>query len=397
MAWIGLLIAMLTFGAEAGNTASESAPVVDSVLCFDLVSQGDALHLLVGQPGGEEKPMTFSYLRRDGGRWSQPLRLTLDDERPYPHHRGSDACLAVQGEQLVAVWTNAGRGAMGSGVLACAFSSDGGRTWQRSVQPGADSFDASAKHGRRFPALAADPSNPGVFHLAWIDAFGEERRLAYARSDDGGKTWSDTRWLDRQICACCWNRMIVTPRGVAHLLYRNTQPSDMHVATIQGDDTRLAAACRFQWNFEGCPHVGGAIAARRSDQGEELHALVWTGAEDRLGLYHARSSDGGATWSDAALLSADGKHNDLAGDRSGAMVAVWDQPAGEGRVIMTARWLDAMGRWSEAQPLTPADRWSSHPRVIATPGGFLAAWTEHRQSRVGTLHLRALPEAQASR
>src|SRR6185503_6886022 len=143
-------------------------------------------------------------------------------------------------------------------------------------------------------------------------------------------------------------------------LYRDRDPRDMAVAVSEDGARsweRRGVAGAFGWKVEGCPHVGGGLAvlpssgaartsggapasaARASSPtsnrgaGETLHALVWTGAPGKVGLYDVASRDGGRHWAEPRELGGSGaRHGDLA-VTGGRLVAAWD----EGAAIYAAR------------------------------------------------------------
>lgn len=78
------------------------------------------------------------------------------------------------------------------------WSDDGGRTWDGPVTAAAgDSFNDR-------PAIIADPAVPQRVRLVWMNRFGASdalcvcQALVTARSDDGGRTWSEPTVIDRR-------------------------------------------------------------------------------------------------------------------------------------------------------------------------------------------------------
>ena len=130
----------------------------------------------------------------------------------------------------------------------------------------------------------------------------------------------------------------------------------------------------FGWNIQGCPHVGGALAV----QGKALHALVWTGKDGALGLYHsalvAEAGAAGATspaWSKPAKLGTDdAKNADLTTGTDGSLIAVWDEAGGSGSPLRIARSSDG-ARWS-APATVAASKEATHPRVVAAGGTLVS-------------------------
>ena len=153
----------------------------------------------------------------------------------------------------------------------------------------------------------------------------------------------------------------------------------MHMASTDGVKWNTPAAIgNFDWRIQGCPHVGGALAVR----GTALHALVWTGKEGALGLYHsALSSSAGTSASAASATNAawskpfklgtdDAKNADLTITTDGTLVAVWDEAGGSGSPLRLARSTDGSA-WSTPQTIA-ASREATHPRVVAAGGTLVA-------------------------
>lgn len=347
---IALLV--LSFPAFAAHAATTG---------FDVYSDRGALHRLDGEKDRDGLPALAYRRSSDGGRsWTAPARVDAGRPRAYRFAAG-DARVAADGGTLLAVWTATGSGPYGTGPLVAARSEDGGRTWM----PAASPDGGGGPHGRRFPALTA---SSGTFHALWLD----RRGLAWARAartEDGGRTWTEPASVDRSTCECCWNVLAARGRR-AWGLFRGLKPRDMLVASTGGGAWgRPRPVSPFGWQFNGCPHVGGGLAL--AEDGKTLDALVWTGREDQAGLYAVRSRDAGASWGAPVRVGGAGaKHGDLS--RSGArLAAVWDEDGG----VWAATSEDGTS-WTAPRRLSAAGAESGAPRVAAIPGGFRAFWLE---------------------
>ena len=147
------------------------------------------------------------------------------------------------------------------------------------------------------------------------------------------------------------------------------------VATGDGgrEWTRRASVGAFGWDFQGCPEVGGGLVAETVDG--FLHAVVWTGADRRQGVYALGSRDDGRSWSKPVALGArEARNPDLARSRS-VLAAVWEE---RGPLYWArTRDVDGIWRWSGPERLTQDSERAVHPIVVGTGDGrFLAAWTE---------------------
>ncbi len=281
--------------------------------------------------------------------------------RGGPRHArfgAGDARVAASGATVLVVWSAKGAGPMGTGGLVVAKSTDAGRTWAAASSPSAD-----GDFGRRFPALAAAG---GVFTAAWLDRKSNAKVLA-SRSSDGGATWSKPALLDDDVCECCWNAALAS-EGKAYVLYRDKDPRDMAVAATDDDgkNWRSKPVSPFDWRFNGCPHVGGALAWSAGT----LYSLVWTGKDARMGLYVA-----GGDGAPRRLGGAGAKHGDLAA--SGArLAAVWDEDGGVWFATSAGG-----AAWSSPRRLSETKARAAHPRVVAAGEGFRAFWLEKAGER----------------
>jgi hypothetical protein len=317
---------------------------------------------------------SFGAATRIGADWATTPPSPGDQDgagdagvKVHAPHRGTDPQIAAAGDRVITVWTSPGTSKWGTGPLAVAVSNDGGRTWSRGGNPA----DDNSTDGHGFIDVAADPA--GGFHAVWLDGRDGDTGLRVASSDDG-VAWRANANVDAVTCQCCWNDLAMLGPDRLAVLYRDRDPRDMAVAVSEDGARsweRRGTAGAFGWKVEGCPHVGGGLAVFGGGEVETLHAVVWTGAPDRVGLYDIASADGGRSWGDARGLGGRGaRHGDLA-VAAGKLVAAWD----EGAAIHVAQSTDG-STWSEPRRLTAATVRASHPLVIAAASGALVLWTE---------------------
>lgn len=361
------------------------------VRSLDVCADGARIHRLTGESMGDNPAQLFHAFSEDGGAtWSHPQRVGTGMPAPFGLRRGMDAQIAGTRGVLLAAWTTAGTDKWGSGPIATAVSADGGKTWAAGPNPA----DDGATTGHGFMDITADEQ--GTFHLTWLDSRDGNQGLRYARSEDRGKTWSKNQTLKAGTCECCSNAFAVGPDGKLAIIFRDKAPRDMAVvASADAGQTwaHPSHAGRFNWNFDGCPHVGGALAFGRGDSAR-LHAAVWTGVGERAGVYYTSSSDR-AEWSEPrALGGSSATRPDLAAHPDGSLAIVWDEATDHGGQARASFSTDNGRTWSEPKTLSGTNSRATHPRLVATKNGFLVVWTEvteHQGVKLGSAALTTTP------
>jgi len=335
---------------------------------LDVYSDGATIHLLFAETADAKTFTVFHSRSDDGGTtWSKPVRADFGCGAPSNPHRGMDAQLAASGKNLIAVWQTAGTDKWGGGPMATALSSDGGKTWRAGGNPADDGLTA----GHGFIDIAADTK--GNFHLIWLDSRNGKQGLRYTRSTDAGKTWEKNQTLDDETCECCWNSLATDSNGGVFALYRDKDPRDMALAVSRDNGAtwqRAGVVGKFDWKFDGCPHVGGNVVRVSG----KIHAVVWTGSEGKAGIYHLTSSDG-ATWESPRQFPSKAHRPDIAVSADGKIAAAWDGVV-DGK-YGTWGTVSADGeKGSEPRRLSAPAANATHPRVVSTPHGFRVFWTE---------------------
>lgn len=346
-----------------------------NVLSFDVYAEEGILHALVAVETAKPKQPYIGYLRsEDGGSsWSKPVEIGQYATATVESGAGNDVQIAAYGKSLMAIWQVTGE-IPGMGPLQAVYSRDGGQSWLPGANPTGSEADQS------HPDLVAD--HAGRFHLVWLDDRDENghQGLRYARSSDLGRHWEMAQTIDESTCSCCWNRLALGLDGQLNALYRDMEPRDMALA--QSFDAgqswrRVSTVGAFNWVFDGCPHNGGALAWGGA---QTWHGLVWTGAENKAGLYYVRSTDNGNSWSKPQAMGGESLafHSDIADMGNERLLAVWDAMGADGSSVMLGESFDHGGHWTDARQISAPGNSAVFPRVVATPSGVLTMWIEQK-------------------
>ena len=350
----------------------------EGVISADIVSYDNRLHLLTGKNKQGQKSLWYQYSTDGGNSWSAEIKI-LNDNIPAKMVRGNDAQIAAQGKNIVVTWTKFDKNSrFSAGAMLAARSSDGGQTWQYADTP---PDWKQGPHG--YIDMTADNH---AFHAVWLDSRNghadvkASQGLHYARSTDGGLSWQTNNTLDKLTCSCCWNTLKTNAEGNAYVLYRDKQPSDLSIGVINKKQKwqRLNHVGAFNWQFEGCPHIGGGLDFQTTAGKNRQHAVVGTGHQQHLGIHYLYSDDAGNNWSAPKQLGDESAiHADVAAHDNGRVVAVWDMMGEEGLAIFTAESKDQGKNWSASKQISKTGLRATHPRIVKTEKGFLSLWTEN--------------------
>lgn len=351
----------------------------EGVISVDIVNNDNHLHLLTGKNNQGRQSLWYQYSIDGGNSWSAETQVLNDDNISAKMIRGNDAQIAVQGKNIVVTWTRFDKSSrFNAGAMLAARSSDGGQTWQSANTP---PDWKQGPHG--YIDMAADKD---AFHAVWLDSrngfsgVNASQGLHYARSIDGGVSWQTNKTLDKLTCSCCWNTIKTDTEGNTYALYRDKQPSDLSIGVINQKQQwqRLNHVGAFNWQFEGCPHIGGGLDFQTTADKKRQHAVIGTGHQEHMGIHYLYSDDAGHNWSTPKRMGDESAvHADIAAHNNGRVVVVWDMMGEDGLAIFMAESNDRGANWSASKKLSTPGLRATHPRIVKTENGFLSLWTEN--------------------
>ncbi|MDB4951501.1 MAG: putative cytochrome c biosis protein, partial [Gemmatimonadetes bacterium] len=292
-------------------------------------------------------------------------------------------------------------------ALRFASSTDGGAHW---------SAPATVTAGREFGsyddhALYVGPD--GAVYLSWLAQDDTHSSHTYfARSADGGRTWSKPAVIDADAsCPCCRTAMATGPDGALYVAWRKIYPGgagqteirDVVVARSTDHGATWGAPVRVRadgWHVSYCPDAGPSIKVGPDNT---LHVAWWTGREGHAGVQYARSADGGRTFAAPVPLGiaqfSRAAHVQLAlggAGQKGIVAAAWDDGTRRTPRIVVRVSRDGGRTFGAAEPISAADASAGYP-VLALHGDSLTvAWQERSlaaASRDSAAHAHMDPNA----
>jgi hypothetical protein len=197
--------------------------------------------------------------------------------------------------------------------------------------------------------------------------------------------------LDDVVCACCWTKSLGDKNGNLYVLYRDKQPSDMTIGVVSSQHawSRLSTVGKFDWEFSGCPHIGGGLAINQKGEKKEIHAIIGTRKEGNAGTYHLMSLDAGKNWTSPKQLGdSSSTHGDITIDHKGTIYAVWDMidpEADDGSMAIFLAY--SQNGKSFINPIKLSDKGlsASHPRIVSQGSGAVVFWTDKDSHGVSSL------------
>ncbi len=263
-------------------------------------------------------------------------------------------------------------------------SIDGGRSF---TPPRPISDDPASQ---RFEALLALPS--GQLFAAWIDkrdaaAAQQQGRdypgaaLAYAWSNDGGATMTTAKIARDNSCECCRLGVALTPSGQPVVLFRNIYGQDVRdhavtTFTANGDPGPVYRVSDDEYHINGCPHHGPSLSI--SAQGT-YHAVWFTNGSVRKGLFYARSTNGGQSFSSPMSLGGPEAHAArpfvlAVGD---TVWLTWKEFDGKQTSIHLRQSNDDGVTWSDPVVAASTIGDSDHPLLISDGHRVFLSWMTH--------------------
>lgn len=259
-------------------------------------------------------------------------------------------------------------------------SIDGGKTFSA---PESLVKDGSSQ---RFPSALIRPD--GSIFMSWIDKRlvaaakqGGEKRLggsiAYAFSQDGGKTFQAERIANESSCECCRIGASLDPKDQPVIVYRAIFPGGIRDQASQVISAKGAESIRRvaddQWKTDACPHHGPSIAVSGSGK---FHVVWYTQGAKRSGVFYANSSNQGATYSKPIRVGAEGANvaRPYLLSMGQEVWLVWKEFDGNKSSVYYQESKDDGNTWSASKLLASTAGYSDHPLLLSRGNEVFLSW-----------------------
>jgi len=209
-------------------------------------------------------------------------------------------------------------------------STDGGSTWNPVQRL---TWVSSLSY---YPALAAD-SNQNV-RAVWYCWMTDNYEVFYKHSTNGGSTWSPARRLTWNSGSSCYPDIAVDSDGVIHVVWMDKTPGNNEIYHARSSDggSTWSDAKRVTWAGGEC-----FVPAMAIDASNEVHVVWYNVTADDYQLYYKKSTDKGLTWTSAQKLTwGSGTSLDpaMAIDSAGTLHVVWRNAAAGNFEIYYKNW-----------------------------------------------------------
>ncbi len=354
-----------------------------TVYTIDVYSEQNTIHTLFSGIDSHSNKRVLKYLKSSdsGDNWFKPVTINQGLAAVKKSKRGNDFQLASHNNELMVVWQTQG-GEPWTGKLAIALSKDFGQTWQQVASPVSDKY---AKIDQGYFDLEVD--SQGDFHLVWLDdreEAGNTQGLRYAQFSKQKGNWNQHTDLEITACTCCWASISIDKNDNIHVLYRDDSPRDMRlISSLDNGQSwqQSKSAGSFNWEFIGCPHQGGGLINTQLNEKTLLHSVIWNGKAGNRGIYYSQSE---LNKDKIAALHPIGGDNSASGDIAALdndrIRIIYTSGDFESTSVISKISTDGGATWSDELRLTSDGAEPSHPRIIATPEGFLFFWTEWQKN-----------------
>jgi hypothetical protein len=266
-------------------------------------------------------------------------------------------------------------------ALRYARSDDGGQSWSKPVS--VNEGESFGSHN--FHALLVGPD--GAVYASWLSSVRGESGVWLRVSRDGGRSWQASRPIHTApTCPCCRTALALGTDGTLYASWRKIYDGDVRDITVMASrdgGTTWDEPVKPRddgWVFPGCPHAGPSL---KVDAAGIVHIAWWTGKAGEAGVWHARSTDGGRTWTAQPIAvgeRASPAHVQLALAPDDRVVVSWDDGTAALPGILLRTSSDGGATFAPTTRLSGVGVAGSFPVLAVHHDSLTVAWTQTADS-----------------
>jgi hypothetical protein len=377
----------------ASTSAPAAEPTLGPRLEYQHVSRGHEFHLsgAAVAPGPDGRPL-IAWAAQEGhanhlyllqlGAGGAAVRVNPEPLTVEALHHPPRLAV-VPGGPVYVSWSSEKtkpEGTLFASDLQLSRSLDGGRRFEPPLRV---NEDRPISHSFDGLAVAAD----GTVLLTWIDGHEGRKDPAtwVARVVDQGTRVESIRKVGDDTCVCCRVDAAAGAGDTVALTWRRVFPGDIRDMVLAvsrdggrtfGDPTLVSAD---HWRINACPHRGGAVGL--DAKGRVYMSWYTEGSDIRPDLKFAVSTDGRRFGPPRRLHTSATSIPDqarMAVDPAGRAVIVWEESTAVRRRILLRYTLDAGRTLSPIRTLSTAIKAYAPDITFAPDGDFLVAWHEEQ-------------------
>ncbi len=320
----------------------------------------------------------------------------------------SDPTVTFDADGTAYVEVLAARGPEGRSALYLYISNDGGRTWS---EPQLVSDDARGFNDKEW--LVADITggpHAGNLYTTWVQIVDQNYRILFARSTDGGKTWSAPHELAGKRGVTRQGPVVaVDAQGDVYVVWSNLTENRLELAaSTDGGVTFTPDRDTLPFQnvrpLKGNLRRGFVLAGFAADPGtpDTLYVVWDDGRRGNADILFSVSQDGGATWRLPVVINGVTRNDQfqpwVTANRAGEIYVQWfdrrDDPQNLLVHTYAARSTDGGKTWSELRvtdvasdptvglPLAgQAGFYGDYQALVADEQGVHLFWNETRDGQ----------------
>lgn len=323
---------------------------------------------------------TLKYAIRRGTQWSEPR--TIASHRHFFHHPAEvPEVITMPGGSLLAHWIETPSTESETEFIYVSASRDGVK-WTAPVMAHHDKSEV--QHGLA-SIVANGDKEASIF---WLYASkGPDKPTSLMRSvisADGAEVKEEI--LAADVCECCPTSVARTSRGllVAYRGHTKDDIRDISVTRLEsGRWTSPKIVYADKWQVDACPVNAASVAAK----GDRVAISWYTAAGDKPRVELATSSDSGATFSKAAVVSTGEAYGytSIAIDDAGGAFVSWLERGGDGARVLVRHVSDAGAAGPVAQIAAGTRKSLGYPRILQAGSETWIAWNTDAKAQTARL------------